>query len=80
MELHPDIKITVLDTPDMVQDRLGLYLQFFEAQSLEVDVYQIDVIWPGDLAAFCRSHEYGAKEVAELHFPRSSRITPLMGN
>ena len=28
MELHPDIKITVLDTPDMVQDRLGLYLQF----------------------------------------------------
>jgi len=70
MELHPDIKITVLDTPDMVQDRLGLYLQFFEAQSLEIDVYQIDVIWPGDLAEhFVDLYEYGAKEVAELHFP-----------
>ena len=70
MELHPDIKITVLDTPDMVQDRLGLYLQFFEAQSPEVDVYQVDVIWPGDLAEhFVDLYEYGAKEVAESHFP-----------
>ncbi|NMB12899.1 MAG: ABC transporter substrate-binding protein [Firmicutes bacterium] len=70
MELNPDVKITVLDTPDMVQDRLGLYLQFFEAQSPEVDVYQIDVIWPGDLAEhFLDLYEYGGKEVAELHFP-----------
>mgnify|MGYP000986796115 FL=1 len=70
MELHPDVKVTVLDTPDMVQDRLGLYLQFFEAQSSEVDVYQVDVIWPGDLAEhFLDLYEYGGKEVADLHFP-----------
>jgi len=70
MELHPNVKITVLDTPDMVQDRLGLYLQFFEAKSSEVDVYQIDVIWPGDLAEhFLDLNEYGGKEVAEAHFP-----------
>lgn len=70
MELNPNVKITVLDTPDMVQDRLGLYLQFFEAKSPEVDVYQVDVIWPGDLAEhFVDLYEYGAKEVAEQHFP-----------
>ena len=28
MSIHPDITVKVLDTPDMVQDRLGLYLQF----------------------------------------------------
>jgi trehalose/maltose transport system substrate-binding protein len=53
-----------------VQDRLGLYLQFFEAQSSEVDVYQIDVIWPGDLAEhFVDLYEYGATSVAAEHFP-----------
>ncbi len=44
MEENPDVVIEVLDTPDLAQDRLGLYLQFFEAQSSEVDVFQIDVI------------------------------------
>lgn len=70
MELNPNVKITVLDTPDMVQDRLGLYLQFFEAKSPEVDVYQVDVIWPGDLAEhFVDLYQYGGKEAAERHFP-----------
>lgn len=70
MAQHPEVTIKVLDTPDMVQDRLGLYLQFFEAQSSEVDVYQIDVIWPGDLAEhFVNLYDYGATEVAAEHFP-----------
>ena len=48
MEACPNITVNVLETPDMVQDRLGLYLQLFEAQSPDVDVFQIDVIWPGE--------------------------------
>ncbi|MFN2362881.1 MAG: ABC transporter substrate-binding protein, partial [Halarsenatibacteraceae bacterium] len=69
MEDNPDVTIEVLDTPDLAQDRLGLYLQFFEAESSEVDVYQIDVIWPGDLAEhFVDLYEYGADEVADMHF------------
>ncbi len=64
------VRVEVLDTPDMVEDRLGLYLQFFEAGSSEVDVYQIDVIWPGDLAEhFVDLYEHGADEVAGDHFP-----------
>jgi trehalose/maltose transport system substrate-binding protein len=71
MEAHPNVEITVLDTPDLATDRIGLYLQFFEAQSDEVDVYQIDVIWPGDLAEHLVDlYQYdGFTEVAKEHFP-----------
>jgi trehalose/maltose transport system substrate-binding protein len=70
MALHPNITVEVVDTPDFVEDRLGVYLQLFEAQSPEGDVFQIDVIWPGDLAEhFVDLYEYGAKEAAAEHFP-----------
>jgi len=70
MDANPGVTVEVLETPDMVQDRLGLYLQFFEAESPEVDVYQIDVIWPGDLAEHLVDlNEYGAAEVTDMHFP-----------
>jgi trehalose/maltose transport system substrate-binding protein len=69
MQEHPNVEVKVLDTPDLAQDRLGLYLQFLEAKSSEVDVYQIDVIWPGDLAEhFVDLYEYGAKDVVDQHF------------
>ncbi len=69
MEENPGVIVEVLDTPDLAQDRLGLYLQFFEAESSEVDVYQIDVIWPGDLAEhFVDLYEYGAEDVVDMHF------------
>ncbi len=68
-EQHENIEVKVLDTPDLAQDRLGLYLQFLEAKSPDVDVYQIDVIWPGDLAEhFVDLYEYGAKDVVDDHF------------
>ncbi|MFP4016173.1 MAG: ABC transporter substrate-binding protein [Halanaerobiales bacterium] len=70
MDENPDVEVKVLETPDLAQDRLGLYLQFLEAESGEVDVYQIDVIWPGDLSEhFLDLYEYGAKDIAEEHFP-----------
>ncbi|TDO92099.1 carbohydrate ABC transporter substrate-binding protein (CUT1 family) [Halanaerobium saccharolyticum] len=69
MEEHPNVKINVLSTPDLANDRLGLYLQFLEAESPKVDVYQVDVIWPGDLAQhFIDLNKYGAEEVTDNHF------------
>src|SRR5690625_5965500 len=44
MEQNPGVTVNVLDTPDMADDRLGLYLQFFQTRSSEIDVYQIDEI------------------------------------
>lgn len=70
MKEHPDVEIKALETPELATDRLGLYLQFFQAQSSEVDVYQIDVIWPGDLAEHLVDlNQYGAAEAAKEHFP-----------
>ena len=70
MALHPDVTVNVLETPDLADSRLGVYLQLFEAQSSDVDVFQIDVIWPGDLAEhFVDLYEYGARDVVDEHFP-----------
>jgi len=70
MESHPDVEVRVIDTPDLATDRYGLYLQFFEARRSDIDVYQIDVIWPGDLAEHLLDlYEFGAKEIADEHFP-----------
>ena len=70
MDANPNVTVKVLETPNLVQDRLGLYRQFFEAKSPDVDVYQIDVIWPGDLAQhFVDLYQYGAKDLADQNFP-----------
>ncbi len=70
MAEHPDVTVEVLETPDLADSRLGVYLQLFEAQSADVDIYQIDVIWPGDLAEhFVDLYEYGARDVVDQHFP-----------
>lgn len=64
------MEVIVLETPDLTTDRLGLYLQYFEAQSGVVDIYQIDVIWPGDIAEHLVDlNQYGAASVAADHFP-----------
>lgn len=70
MDQHPGVTVNVLETPDLTDNRLALYLQMFEAKSSDVDVFQIDVIWPGDLAEhFIDLYDYGAREVADEHFP-----------
>jgi trehalose/maltose transport system substrate-binding protein len=70
MAENPNITVEIVSTPDFVEDRLGVYLQLFEAQSSEGDVFQIDVIWPGDLAEhFVDLNEYGGAEEVADHFP-----------
>lgn len=46
----PGITVEILEMPDSATERLNLYLQFFEAQSSDVDVMQVDVIWPAIIA------------------------------
>ncbi len=69
MEENPDVYVEVIDTPDSADERMSLYLSFFEAQSPEVDVYQIDVIWPGELEDHLLDlNEYGAQDYVDEHF------------
>ena len=68
-EEHPNVSVDVYETPDLSDDRKGLYLQYLEAKSPNIDVFQIDVIWPGELSEHLLDlNEYGAEEVADMHF------------
>jgi trehalose/maltose transport system substrate-binding protein len=44
-------QVRFVSTPNSATDRLALYLQMMAAQSSDIDVFQIDVIWPGLLAS-----------------------------
>lgn len=41
--------VDVVSTPNDATERLALYQQMLAANSADIDVYQIDVIWPGIL-------------------------------
>ena len=70
MTAHPGVKVVVTYGPKTVTDLLGLYLQYFAAKRSDVDVYGIDVIWPGDIADHLVDlNTYGAKDVVGQYFP-----------
>lgn len=50
MEQCPDVAIEVLEMPDSSTERLNIYLQTWEAESPDIDVFQVDVIWPAIIA------------------------------
>ena len=43
-------EVQVVSTPNSATERLALYQQLLAARSADIDVFQIDVIWPGILA------------------------------
>ena len=43
-------EVKVVSTPNSATERLALYQQMLAAGSADIDVFQIDVIWPGILA------------------------------
>jgi trehalose/maltose transport system substrate-binding protein len=66
-----NVTVEVVPGPNSATDRLSLYLQYFEARSSEVDIFDIDVIWPGDLAAHLANlYEFeGFEEAVDAYFP-----------
>jgi len=65
----PNISVEILQMPDSATERLNLYLQFFEAQSGDVDVMQVDVIWPAIIAPHVVDmREYLSDEEVDAHF------------
>lgn len=72
MELCPNVSAKALESPDLVTDRLGLYIQFLGSRSPAVDIYNIDVIWPSIVAEHMVDYyEYVApdSEIITQHFP-----------
>lgn len=42
--------VKIISTPNSSSERLALYQQLLAAQSRDIDVFQIDIVWPGILA------------------------------
>ncbi|MCI0594890.1 ABC transporter substrate-binding protein, partial [Chromohalobacter sp.] len=61
--------VDVVSTPNSSTERLSLYQQILSAQSGDIDVMQIDVVWPGLLANHLVDlREVGGKDIADGHF------------
>jgi trehalose/maltose transport system substrate-binding protein len=70
MAMCPNITVRLLETPDLATDRLGLYQQFWEAQTSDVDIYQTDVIWAGIIAEHVVDlNEYAPAGYFDQFFP-----------
>ncbi len=64
------VPVTVVSTPNSSSERLALYQQILASGSGDIDVYQVDVIWPGILGT--HFVDLGAdfdEEVMSAYFP-----------
>jgi trehalose/maltose transport system substrate-binding protein len=63
-------EVEVISTPNSATERLALYQQILAAGSADIDVFQIDVIWPGILANhFIDLAEHIDQADIDQHFP-----------
>jgi trehalose/maltose transport system substrate-binding protein len=61
-------KVNVVSTPNSATDRLALYQQILGAGASDIDVFQIDVIWPGILGSHFIDLKPHSKGVEASHF------------
>jgi trehalose/maltose transport system substrate-binding protein len=62
-------QVKLVSTPNGSNERLALYQQLFAAKSADVDVFQIDVIWPGLLAQHLVDLKAAAGEATKDFLP-----------
>jgi trehalose/maltose transport system substrate-binding protein len=63
-------QVDVISTPNSATERLALYQQILAANSSDIDVFQIDVIWPGILASHLLGlNDYVDQETIDQNFP-----------
>lgn len=63
-------RVEYIDTPAETDARLALFQQYWAARSADVDVYTIDVIWPGIAAPHAVDlHAYFSEEELAEFFP-----------
>src|SRR5215218_9222066 len=61
--------IKVVSTPNDTNERLALYQQLLAAGAPDIDVFQIDVIWPGILGTHFIDLRPYTKDREKEHFP-----------
>ena len=63
------IHIYLVSTPNSATERLALYQQLLAAGAPDIDVFQIDVVWPGTLGNHFIDLAPFAKDAVKSHFP-----------
>jgi trehalose/maltose transport system substrate-binding protein len=62
--------VNVIPSPQSTSDTLALYQQILNAGSADIDVFQIDVIWPGILGShFVDLKQFVDQATIDQHFP-----------
>ena len=61
-------QVNLISTPNSATERLALYQQLLAAGASDVDVFQIDVVWPGILGNHFLDLAPYAKDVVKNHF------------
>ena len=62
-------EVEIVSTPNSTTDRLALYQQMLAAGAGDIDIYQIDVVWPGILAPHFIDLAPYADGAENAHFP-----------
>ncbi|MBE2294516.1 MAG: ABC transporter substrate-binding protein [Phycisphaerales bacterium] len=62
-------QINLISTPNSATERLALYQQLLAAGAADVDVFQIDIVWPGILSNHFIDLSAQAKDVLNNYFP-----------
>jgi trehalose/maltose transport system substrate-binding protein len=61
-------EVKLVSTPDSTTERLALYQQLLAAGASDIDVFQIDVVWPGILASHFIDLSKAASGAVGEHF------------
>src|SRR3712207_2545791 len=61
--------VKIVSTPNSATERLALYQQILAAGAGDIDVFQVDVVWPGILGQHFLDLTRKAQEQISQHFP-----------
>jgi trehalose/maltose transport system substrate-binding protein len=65
-----DNTVRIVAAPQSTSEQLALYQQFLTSKSADIDVFRVDVIWPGILGShFADLKQYADQATIDQHFP-----------
>ncbi len=64
-----DVDVEIVSTPNSSTERLALYQQILAAQGDDIDILQVDVVWPGILAPHLVDLKAYDPKAGSGHFP-----------
>lgn len=63
-------QVKVIATPNSATERFALYQQILASHSSDIDIFQIDVVWPGTLAPHLVDlSQFINKDITQQYFP-----------